>query len=286
MIDVKPAPIGSPVTLVAQTESAGLDDPAVMRLLAATDPAAIAELSAWLKTHVRAFAPVVAQAIREGSALSAEAGAAVLDAFAWRATADAETTTNLMNACLDVIARKITDSVRSGAGGAIGDHDDALVRSAVTILTVNRRSSQSATAIGQLAAAGPGGALVLSRAFDAVRSGLRLCIVQSLHPADVLELGDNVVASLASSVSRLAEELDSPKKNIATRFLEALGPVHHMEPSEIGATEPLAVDDCVFHASWGAGVVIATSDESVTIDFGSAGTRTLLRSLATLRRAG
>jgi len=68
------------------------------------------------------------------------------------------------------------------------------------------------------------------------------------------------------------------------RFVDELGPVHEMEHAEIGTTEKLHVGDSVFHARWGAGAVLESGDESVTIDFGSAGTRTLLRAYTTLRR--
>ncbi len=285
MVDVK---IGttSPASVPSTTsETVELDDTEIKHLLAAHDGESIEQLAAWLKANAKTFAPVVTQALEEQPGLSAEAARAVLDAFTWRAPADGETTLRLMNACLDAIADRITESVRSGVPGAIGEFDDSLVSSAVAILTANRRSSQSEGAICCLAAAGPGGALVLARAFDAVRGALRLYIVRRLKPADVLELGDNVVASLASSVSKLAEELESPKREVATRFLAELGSVQHMEPSEIGVNDPLASGDRVFHASWGAGVVVSTNHESATIDFGSAGTRTLLRSLTTLRRA-
>ncbi len=286
MLNLDLATAGSGAVLAGSTEAAGLEDAVALRLLVAEDAESVARLATWLKVNAKTFAPLVAQAIHEGSSLSAEAAGAVLDAFTWRAPADAETTVTVMNACLVAITDRITESIRKNASDAISDSDDSLVGSAVVILTANRRSSQTEAAICCLAAAGPGGALVLARAFDAVRSALRLYIVRRLNPADVLELGDNVVASLARSVSKLADELESPKKAVATRFLEELGSVQHMETSEVGTTDLLGVGDRVFHASWGAGVVIASGEDSVTIDFGSAGTRTLLRALATLRRAG
>jgi hypothetical protein len=281
---VKTDASGSAEALAASAESAEIDDAAAMQLLAATDEASIAQLAVWLKTNARTFSPDVLQVIQETSGLSAEAACAVLDALTWRASADAETTIELMNACLEVIAERVTLSVRDVASGTLSELDDSLVSSAVAVLTANRRSSQSEAAICCLAAAGPGGTLILARAFDAVRSTLKLYIVRRLDPADVLLLGDNVVASLAHSVSKLAEELESPKCDVATRFVAELGPIQHMEPAKIGEDEPLGVGDRVFHASWGAGVVVATNDESATIDFGGSGTRTLLRSLATLRR--
>lgn len=267
-------------------ETTGLDDAAVMRLLAADDAESATQLTTWLKAHARGYAPIVIQAMQEESGLSPEAARVVLDAVVWRAPADGETTLRILAGCLDIIARRITRSLGSGAGGAISDRDDTLVGAAVVVLTSNRPARQSETAIDCLAKAGPGGALVLARAFDSVRGGLRLYIVRRLDPADVLELEDNVVASLARSVSRLADELESPKKEIATRFLAELGSVQRMETSEIDMTGPLEPGERLFHASWGIGTVIAANDESVTIDFGSAGTRTLLRAFATLRHAG
>ena len=287
-VEVDPTPGASRASLtLANTEpGAELDDAAVTRLLTARDATSIAELATWLKTHPRTFTPVT-QAIKEESGLSAEAAQAVLDAMVWRAPTDADEMLSLTQACLHVIAERITGSLRRGkTAGAISDRDDSLVGSAVAIVTVNRRSRHSETAVDCLAQEGPGGALVLARAFDGLRSALQFHIVQKLKPADVLKLGDNVVASLARSVSKLAEELESPKSGIATRFLAELGPVQAMESAEIGVAESLDVGDRVFHARWGAGVVSAVNDESATIDFGSAGERTLLRSLATLRREG
>ena len=285
MIDLKPGTSGSAVTLATSPAAAGLDDAAVMCLLAAEDAESVAQLRMWLKAHARTFAPVVTQAIQEGPGLSAQAARAVLDALVWRTPADGDTTLRMLEACLDVIARQITGSLARGAPGALSDSDDALVGSAVALLTSNRPARHSETAIGCLAKAGPGGALVLARAFNAVRSGLKLRIVRRLQPADVLQLDDNVVVSLAHSVARLAEELESPDRNVAIRFLAELGSVQTTGPTEVGMTEPLQMGDRVFHASWGTGTVIADNGESATIDFGSAGTRTLLRALTTLRHA-
>jgi len=285
MVDLKRGTTGSAADFADIAEAADLDDAAVMKLLAAEDDESVAQLATWLKAHSRTFAPLVTQAIEGQSGLSAEAAAAVLDAMAWRAQADEETMLTLMEACMGIIARRLTESLCSGAPGAISDREDALVSSAVAILTANRRARHSERAIGSLSNAGPGGALILARAFDAVRGGLKLYVVRRLKPADVLQLDDNVVASLAHSVSKLTDDLEKPKRDIAIRFLAELGSVEGMQPSMIGSAEPLGIGDCVFHASWGAGTVIAANDESVTIDFGSAGTRTLLRALATLRRA-
>ena len=249
MIDLKPGTTGSVISLAASTEAAGLDDVAVMRLLTLEDAESVAQLETWLKNHARTFAPVVTRAIQEGPGLSPEAARAVIDALVWRAPTDGETTLRLLEACLDVIAARLTESLGSGAPGAIGDRDDTLVGSAVAVLTSSRPSRHSETAITLLAEAGPGGALVLARAFDAVRSALKVCIVRHLMPADVLELGDNVVASLARSVSRLAEDLESPASDVATRFLADLGSVRRMEPSEIGITEPLEMGDRDDHES-------------------------------------
>jgi hypothetical protein len=135
-----------------------------------------------------------------------------------------------------------------------------------------------------LGQAGPGGALVLARAFDSVRGALKLSIVRRLDPADVLALNGNAVASLAHSVSKLAQNPEGSKADIPTEFLKKLGPVQSFEHAEIDPTDRLEVGDLVFHASWGSGTVIAPTDETATIDFGSAGTRVLLRSIARLRR--
>lgn len=279
-----PTPAKFPHTLSDNVEVAGLDDASATRLLAAEDPESIAQLATWLKAHARTFAPIVLQAAREERGLSAESAAAVLDAAVWRTPADGDTTLKLIRACLGVIATRITQSLREGPPGVVSDRDDPLVRSAVAVLTSSRPSRHSETAIDCLAQSGPGGAVVLARAFDAVRSGLKVRIVRCLKPVEVLELGDNVVASLALSVSKLAETLEGPEKTDANRLLTELGSVQRMEPSMIDATELLRSGDRVFHASWGAGVVVAATDEKVTIDFGSAGTRTLLRALTSLRR--
>ena len=286
MLHTKPVTTGSAGGLSAGAETGDLDDAAVMHLLAADDSESIAQLAAWLKAHARTYAPIVIQATQEESGLSPEAARAVLDALVWRTPADGETTLRVLEGCLDVIARQITRSLDQGGRGAVSGRDDALVGSAVAVLTSNRPARHSETAIDRLAQGGPGGALVLARAFDAVRGGLRLYIVRRLDPADVLELDDNVVASLSHSVARLAAELESPKKDVAARFLAGLGPVQRMEASEIDTTATLEPGERVFHASWGVGIVVASNDESTTIDFGSAGTRTLLRAFATLRHAG
>lgn len=285
MVDLKRGTTGSAVAIAAGAEAHVLDDGTVMRLLAAEDAESVARLAAWLKANARAFAPLVMRAHQEERGLSPEAACAVLGALGWRAPADGETTLNLLASCLDVIAGQVTKSPAKGESYEISDRDDALVGCAVATLTSNRPARHSETAIVCLADAGPGGALVLARAFNAVRSGLKLRIVRRLKPADVLQLDDNVVVSLAHSVSRLAEGLEGSEKDVASRFLAELGSVQRMEPSEIGIAEQLERGDHVFHASWGAGTVVTADDASATIDFGSAGTRTLLRSLATLRRA-
>ncbi len=275
----------STFVLASSIDAAELDDAAVLRLLAAQDDESRARLALWLKANARTFAPVVERAIHEEPGLSAEAASAVLEALVWRAPADPEMTLRLLEGCLDAIAERIAESLGRGAPGMISDSDDALVGAAVAVLTSRRPSRHSETAITRLAEAGPAGALVLARAFDGSRSTLKLSILRRMKPADVLELGDNVVASLAQSASRLAEQLERPDRDVVTRFLAELGSVQLMEPSEIGVAEPLEPGDRVFHASWGAGQVIAADDESATIDFGSAGTRTLLRTFAKLRRA-
>jgi hypothetical protein len=286
MVDLKLRNVDAAFATATNAAGAGLDDATAMALLAAGDAQSVAQLAAWLKTHARTFSPIVAEAIEDEPGLSPEAACAVLDALVWRTPADAETTQRLLEACLSVMARRITESVVSGAPGTLNDRDDALVGSAVAVLTSSRPSRHSEAAIDCLGEAGPGGALVLARAFDGVRDGFKLHIVRRLNPADVLKLGDNVRASLAHSVSRLSEELESPQREVASQFLAELGPVQQMGSSEIGTHEPLASGDIVFHASWGAGVVVTANDETATIDFGGAGTRTLLRALATLRHAG
>lgn len=266
-------------------ETSELDDAAAMRLLAAEDPESVAQLAGWLKAQGRTFAPVVAQAIEEGTGPSAEAARAVLGAVVSRTPADAQMTLALIAPCLAVIGRRITEDLASDPSHTISDPSDALVGSAVALLTSSRPARHLETAICCLSEAGPGGALILARAFDAVRSSLRLRILRSLRPRDVRELDDNVVVSLAESVSKLAEALEGSDRATATRFLAELGSVQHMVCSEIEMHEHLEAGDEVFHASWGAGIVVATTAEVVTIDFSNAGTRTLLRSLATLRRA-
>lgn len=266
-------------------EAARLDDAAAMALLTAEDPASLRLLAAWLRARARTFAPVVEQAFQEGVRPSPAAAGTILDGMAWRTSAKGEATLTVMQTCIEVIASRITDSLARSKGGAISDGDDALVGAAVTVLTSSCPSRHSAMAIGCLTESGPGGALILARSFDAVRSALKVSIVRDLKPADVLELDDNVVASLARSVTKLADELEGPQRDLANRFLAALGPVEHLEPAEVSARDSLEAGDRVFHASWGTGTVVSATAEAATIDFGSAGTRTLLRSLTTLRRA-
>lgn len=284
MVDLKRGDSGDTVALAAGSEAAELDDTAVLRLLAADDAESIESLAVWLKANSRTFAPLVMRAAEEGTGPSPEAAAAALDGLAWRAQADETAMLAVMEVCLRAVADRVTESLDTDRPGSLRDADDALVSSAVAVLTADRRSRHSETAIRCLSEAGTGGALILARAFDAVRGGLRLYIIKRLDPAEVTTLDDNVVASLADSVSKLAEELESPKRETATRFLAALGPVHEMECSEIGTSDTIAVGESVFHARWGAGTVLEANKETATIDFGSAGTRTLLRSLTTLRR--
>ncbi|MBI5232425.1 MAG: hypothetical protein HY876_09710, partial [Coriobacteriales bacterium] len=287
MVQVQPirSAVGPNVTLATSPAAAGLDDAAVRSLLRAEDADSIAQLSEWLKGHAKAIAGIATEAIQEENGLSPQAARAVLDAIGRRGPSSGETTLLLLNACLDVIAQRTSDSLASGGPCSLSDGDDALVGSAVALLTSSRPAKHSETAISRLAQAGPGGALILARAFDAVRGALKLHIVRHLRPADVLELGGNVVVSLGQSVAKLAEGLQRPERGVADRFLAGLGPVQGSEPSEVGANDPLEVGDRIFHASWGTGVVTTANDETATIDFGGAGTRTLLRAVATLRRA-
>jgi len=264
---------------------AELDDAAVIQLLEARDQESVAVLERWLKANAKTYTPIVTEAAQREGGLSAEAACVVLDALLKRSTTDEETTLNLMTLSLEVIADRISKSLKAGEGDASAAQDDPLVSQAVAVVTSNRRSRHSETAIASLAQAGPGGALVLVRAFDAVRDTLQLYIVRRLQPADVLALGDNVVASLAHSVEKLAEELEGRKQQVVLDFLAALGPTHAMESSEVGADEPLEPGAQVFHARWGAGTVLSANEESVTIDFSGAGTRTLLRALTVLRHS-
>lgn len=268
----------SPLPVTARSEAQALDDDQVVALLSATDPESIAMLALWLKVHARSWVPLVAEGAKVDPGLSAEAACAVLGAYLWRAPVDEETIFGLMETCLDVISSRITASIEAGV------EDDALVDPAVAVLTANRRSKPAETAIARLAESGVGGSLVLARAFDAVRGSLKVCILKHLDPEQVLLLGDNVVASLAASATRLEAELEGPPQRTARRFIEALGPVTSLEEAEIVASDPLPVGASVFHASWGAGTVISVQGDTATIDFGNAGTRTLLRELATLRR--
>ncbi len=276
----------------ADTEPEELDGAAIRLLLRAQDPASMDELAQWIKAHAKTWGPLVAEAAHEDEALSAEASCVVLSTLAKRSPADEETTLGLMEVCLVIIADRITESrmlstAKRGRGTrAIREPDDSLVGAAVGIVTANRRSKLSERAISCLADSGMGGALVLARAFDAVRTTSKVYIVRRLKPAEVLGLGDNVVASLAASVAKLAEELEGKELKAANRFLEELGSVSPLESSEIDPTETLEVGCHVFHATWGAGTVIVSDTESVTVDFGSAGERTLLRAYAKLRHAG
>jgi len=281
MVDLRAGNTGS--AAIDAADIAELDDAAVVRLLAASDPESVATLEAWLKVNAKTYAPVVELATQREGGLSAEAACAVLDALLRRTTADEETTLRLVTQCLDIIAGRITESLKSGPPSVNGGQDDPLVSQAVAVVTSNRRSRHSETAIACLAQAGPGGALVLARAFDAVRDTSQLYIVRRLQPEDVLVLGDNVVASLAHSVEQLAETLEGRKRTVVLEFLAELGPVHGLESSEIGVDEPLEPGTQVFHARWGAGIVLSANEESATIDFSGAGTRTLLRALTTLR---
>jgi hypothetical protein len=269
------------------------DPAAIRRLLEADDAASLEELSAWLQANPKTWVATVAAVAdtAEGErGFSAEAACEVLQALTQRTPADEETTLRLVRACLTPIAARITDSLgRRGSGKSsdivVSEHDDALVGMAVRIVTSSRRSKLSRGAVTCLAEAGAGGALVLARAFDAVRSGTKLQIVRSLKSEDVLKLGDNAVASLAESIVKLAEELVGAEQRDAKRFLAELGPVEPMQSAEIGPTDPLVEGQRVFHATWGAGVVVAVDDERIRVDFGSAGSRLLLRAHATLRRA-
>jgi len=251
-------------------------------LLAADDAESIAQLSEWLKANSKTFVPTVAHA-HLNAKLSPEASGAVLDALSWRVQAEEEATLSLMQSCLEVISRRVSASLAANPSSAISDRDDALVGSAVAALTADRRSRHSEAAVRCLADEGPGGALILARAFDVVRGGLKLYIIRHMDAADVLVLEDNVVACLSNSVATFAEELEGPKKRPVTHFLAALGPVSTLESSEIEPDEVLKVGDSVFHARWGAGTVQSADAESATIDFGSAGTRTLLRAYTKLR---
>jgi hypothetical protein len=269
----------------ADAEPVGLSDATVAGLLAAEDAESIERLAVWLKKHATTFAPIVVQAAHKKAGLSGEASCAVLDALMSKAPADEETTLGIMSDCLRVIAGRITKSLRDDTREARTRHDDPLVGVAVAVVTAGRRSSLSETAVSCLAKAGPGGTLVLARAFDTLRDSLKLYAIRRLKPAVIWELGDNVVASLGNSVSKLAEELEGRESKAALKFLAELAPEEHSKSSEISPTDPLKVGDSVFHASWGVGTVVKIGHETLTVDFGSSGTRTLLRALATLRHA-
>lgn len=262
-----------------------LDDSAAMELLSVGDAVSVLQLAEWLKAHVRTFSPVVSEALQKHPDLSPEAAGAVLDAMALRAPDSGEVTLRLLTCCLEAIASRLTESLSVAPSHGIDDRDDVLLTSAVATLTCNQPARRSEAAVHCLAEAGPGGARVLARSFDAVRGGLKLRILGSLIPANVLALEDNVIVSLAHSVSAFAEGLEGHDSIVAHRFLAELGPVGDSQNLKIGVTEVIEAGDGVFHASWGSGTVLAADDESVTIDFGGAGTRTLLRALATLRRA-
>ena len=282
MVDLQYGP-SHPVNLAANAVE--LSDAQVMRLLAAEDAKSIETLATWLKSNPKTFPPLVMQASTRDKGLSVSAAAAVLDGLAWRTKADEQAMLEVMETCLKAIAERITVAVSRSKNGAISKRDDRLVGAAVSVLTADRRSRQSEAAICCLGEAGTGGALILARAFHTIRGVLRLFTVRHLAPAHVLELDGNVVASLAESVSKLADELERPQKDVATKFLAALGSVEEFGNAEISATEPLAIGQSVFHARWGGGTVLAADAKTVTIDFGHAGTRTLLRELTTLRRA-
>jgi hypothetical protein len=273
-----------------------LDDAAVARLLASRTAKSVASLSEWLEANPKTWVATVERLAEEPSRFSAEASCAVLEAMAKKNTIDEMTTLRLVKACLVPITARIQESLdrtapgsrgrtRVSGGNGSGGQDDPLVRTAVGIVTASRRAKLSKGAIGCLADAGPAGALVLTRAFDAVRGGTKVLIMRSINAPDVLSLGDNEVVSLASSVARFAVELVGQERADANRFLAELGPVETRESAQIDPTEPLALGQLVFHATWGAGTVVASDPSSVTVDFGNAGKRTLLRAYATLRHA-
>ncbi len=267
----------------ANTEVEGFADDAVIDLLASTDDESLALLKIWLKENATTLGPLLERAAGEMPGLSGEASCVVLDALLLKPLADEQATTDLMNTCLHVIAARITESLSPSASGADNRHDDPLVSAAVAVVTSGRRSRSSETVVSCLATAGPGGSLVLARAFDTLRDTLKLYALRRLDPAEVLELGENVATSLRSSVSKLIESLEGKQRTTAVKFLKALTPEDHSESVEIDPTEPLEVGAHVFHATWGVGAVVKSGDGTVKVDFGSAGTRTLLRKFATLR---
>ncbi|GEM_PF-4096678 len=264
-------------------EAEGFVDAAVIGLLAASDEESMELLQVWLKEHATTLAPVVEQAASKESGLSGEASCAVLDALLLKPLADERATSKLMHACLNVIAARITESLSPEASSACDGHDDPLVSSTVAIVTAGRRAHLSEMAVSCLAKSGSGGSLVLVRSFDTVRDSLKLHVLQKMDPTDVWVLGDNAVASLSNSVSKLIESLEGKPRTAAVKFLEALEPEEHASSAEIEPTESLEVGSHVFHATWGVGTVIKTGDGTIKVDFGSAGTRSLLRKFATLR---
>ncbi len=267
----------------APSESTEDDSP--LDLLLAHDEESMSLLALWLKENATTFAPVVIQAAHQKPGLSPEASCAVLDAMFKKAPADDETMMKLMSECLRVITSRITASIDAESAGDDHRHDDPLVGPAVAVVAAGRRSNLSEAAVNCLAKQGLGGALVLVRAFDSVRDTLKLYVVRRLKPAVVWDLGENEVASLANSVSKLAEGLEGKQNAAALKFLAALAPDEHSSSAEINPTDPLETGEYVFHASWGTGNVLKVSDETITIDFGCYGKRTLLRKLATLRHA-
>ncbi|MDA3935815.1 MAG: hypothetical protein PF636_02970 [Actinomycetota bacterium] len=279
------ASIINELTDSAQTDEEALNDAVIIGLLASSDEDSLAELAVWLKENATTLAPLVTRAAAEKPGLSGEASCAVLDALLLKPLADEDVTVRLMGECLRVIAARITASLSEDAPGADNLHDDPLVSSTVAVVTAGRRAHLSETAVSYLAKAGSGGSLVLARSFDTLRDSLKLHVLRRLKPADVWVLGGNVVASLGNSISTLIEGLEGKPLRIAVKFLEGLDPEAHSESSDIDPAEPLAVGAHVFHASWGAGSVVKTGKGTIKVDFGSAGTRTLMRKFATLRHA-
>lgn len=275
-------------------DSEELDAAALRRMLEAQDEASIEALAEWLAKNAKGWVKPVLEVVDGDCVFSAEASCEILRALSQRTPADQDSALLLVKACLAPITTEVSSSLdRAGTRGkkrvssVHGEADDTLVRAAVGIVTANRRSKLSTGTIACLADAGTGGALILSRAFDGVRSGSKVQIIRGLEASDVLQLGDNVVASLASSVTRLLDEVEltGRERDDVSRFLTALGSVEPLESAEIDPTDELAPGHRVFHATWGAGTVVSSDDESVTLDFGNAGQRTLLRAYATLRRA-
>jgi len=268
-------------TTVETAESGGVTP---RELLSADDEESVERLAQWLKSNLRRFTPVLTEAIDSGADVTPLAASAVLRALAWRTSSDTGATVALLKSCL----RIVTDEIAASLGNNTAEANDGgyLVSAAVSLLMAKRPSRYSESAIDCLASAGPAGALVLARSFDGVRRGLRTRVLLRLDPADVRELDDNVVVSLAHSVSRLTDDLEGRELKKAQAFLAELGPIGPLESSGIDADEPLEPGERVFHASWGSGTLVAITDETVTVDFGSGGTRTLVRTFARLRHAG